>query len=171
MKFVKDGRIIEPGPACRKLNPHLFAAGNSTEQKVPSPELQAIGCKRIRSQPDVGVDRLSRRIRQDSKPLLNKLEQNYYEEVICNKFLGSSPISIQSIRFRLGNGIWYKPDFFLWYTSTVLPCKPMGIEVKGPYVFRGGFENLKVVANQYQWIKWVLVWKENGSWKEQVVLP
>lgn len=29
MKIVKDGRLIEPGPACRKLNPNLFSSNEN----------------------------------------------------------------------------------------------------------------------------------------------
>ena len=47
----------------------------------------------------------------------------------------------------------------------------LSVEVKGPHAFRRGFENLKMAAHKYPWIKWVLVWKENGEWREQTVLP
>jgi len=100
-----------------------------------------------------------RRIRQSHKPLMNKLEQEYHDT-----FLRGHQVHIQSIRFKLANGIWYKPDFVSAYGRK---C----IEVKGPHAFRGGFENLKVAASQYPWIKWVLVWKEDGQWQEQVILP
>ena len=105
-----------------------------------------------------------KRIRQDGKPLMNKLEQEFKE--YHERRTGHELIP-QSIRFRLANGLWYKPDF-------VQRCPVMGsscFEVKGPHAYRGGFENLKMAAHQYQWIKWILVWKENGEWQEQVVLP
>lgn len=107
--------------------------------------------------------RPGKRIRQASKPLMNKLEQEYYDRFLSWKDSTLS-ICVQSVRFRLANGLWYKPDFF-----TNAPN--VGIEVKGPHAFRGGFENLKMAAHQYPWIKWVLVWKENGEWCEQTVLP
>ena len=73
----------------------------------------------------------------------------------------------QGMRFRLGNGIWYCPDF----VRIPLDNLPMqAIEVKGPHAFRGGFENLKVAANLYPEITWVLVWKDNGIWQEQIIL-
>lgn len=105
-----------------------------------------------------------KRIRQSSKPLMNKLEQEYYDslrERVCVR----EGLIIQGLRFRLGNGIWYKPDF-------IVVNHPLeAYEIKGPHAFRGGFENLKVAASQYKQFKWFLVWKENGQWQEQRVLP
>lgn len=102
----------------------------------------------------------TKRIRQSAKPLLNKLEQEWLD------FYGKwfDVVHAQDIRFKLANGIWYKPDFVCFKVSTCW-------EVKGPHAFRGGFENLKVAANKYPEFKWVLVWKEHGAWKEQHVLP
>ena len=105
------------------------------------------------------------RIRQSSKPLLNKLETEWYH--ILKRSCGPDvPVFSQAIRFRLGNGIWYKPDFIVLGIAGFY-----GYEVKGPHAFRGGFENLKVCANLYREIKWYLVWKEGGEWKQQDVLP
>lgn len=105
----------------------------------------------------------SRRLRQDHKPLMNKLEREYYDRFLRNE----TDLCIQAVRFKLANGLWYKPDFFCPH----LTSNPIGIEVKGPHAFRGGFENLKMAAHQYPWIKWVLVWKDQGQWQEQTVLP
>lgn len=137
----------------RRLNPHLYGiATQSTVRSTPT-----------HFDPPGGV-KTPKRIRQSSKPLLNALErefQAYYE-----KLTGHTLIP-QSLRFMLGNGIWYKPDF-------ILHCPTMGLaafECKGPHSFRGGFENLKVAAHKYPFILWTLVWKEGGQWKEQIVLP
>jgi hypothetical protein len=104
-----------------------------------------------------------KRIRQDTKPLLNKLEQDYYDQ--CLKCI-SAYVTKQAIRFRLANGLWYKSDFVVWW-----PRGPQAIEVKGPYAYRGGFENLKMAATSYPFIEWALVWKEGDDWRSQVVLP
>jgi len=107
--------------------------------------------------------KIRKRIRQDEKPLMNKLEQEYHDTFLIEE----NNVCIQSMRFRLATGLWYKPDFFYINYDGL----PSAIEVKGPHAYRGGFENLKMAAHQYQWINWVLAWKENGGWKEQVVLP
>lgn len=109
----------------------------------------------------------SKRLRQDTKPLLNKLETEFHERL---QFLyPGQDFHPQAKRFRLANGIWYKPDF------TADACKnfssEVAWEVKGPHVFRGGFENLKVAAHEWPHVQWWLVWKENGDWKQQEILP
>ena len=103
----------------------------------------------------------SKRIRQSSKPLLNKLE----EEFLRTRLVGRG-YHVQGVRFRLGNGVWYKPDF-VWFGEG----RAVAYEVKGPHAFRGGFENLKIAASLYPEIRWLLVWKEDGLWKRQEVLP
>lgn len=105
------------------------------------------------------IPRPGKRIRQSTKPLMNKLEREFY-----NQLPGKDHIMVQAVRFRLANGLWYKPDFVLWAAQ-------IAYEVKGPHAFRGGFENLKMAAATYPGIVWILVWKENGEWRNQRVLP
>ena len=111
-----------------------------------------------------------KRLRQSTKPLMNKLEAEFYGHL--TRTLLPSMVLVQAISLRLGNGISYRPDFF---TPTVA-C--MGdyhfgtfYEVKGPKVFRGGFENLKVAAHTYPFFVFALVWLDDGQWQEQIVLP
>jgi hypothetical protein len=80
---------------------------------------------------------------------------------------------------ELANGIWYKPDFFVPGSSYIssevgslaYPEQSIAWEVKGPHAFRGGMENLKVAARVHPWCRFYLVWKLDGMWKEQEVLP
>ncbi len=104
-----------------------------------------------------------KRIRQDPKPILNKLETEALTW-LYSRYDGGA-FYRQAIRWRLGNGIWYKPDINLFHTG-VLRC----FEVKGPHAFRGGFENLKVAAGLYPEVQFWLIWKANGQWCEQAVL-
>lgn len=102
------------------------------------------------------------RLKQDHKPLVNKLEAQFWQ--ILKVRYPENGILVQALRFRLGNGIWYKPDFALLGPRITL------YEVKGPHAFRGGFENLKVAASLYPMFDWRLVWKD-GPWQEQQILP
>jgi hypothetical protein len=102
-----------------------------------------------------------RRVRQ-SRQTMNKLELAY-QDMLRVEFPGKVVLP-QSIRMRLGNGAWYKPDFFVPHLS-------LFIEVKGPKAFRGGFEYLKIAASEHGWAKFRLVWKENGKWFRQEILP
>jgi hypothetical protein len=140
------GRKLTFNETSRKLNPHLFGGGQAQPQPEPEPMKPA------------------KRIRQDQKPIMNRLEQEYFEHL--REYFPSWFIAVQAMRFRLGNGIWYKPDFVM-FDPNVLTA----YEVKGPHAFRGGFENLKVAASLYRHIQWFLVWKDCGEWKVQEVLP
>jgi len=107
----------------------------------------------------------SKRIRQSSKPEMNKLETRFLDHL--KALYPSMSLYTQSIRFKLGNGIHYKPDVF----TPVFEDSPACWEVKGEHAFRGGFENLKVAASKYPDFKWFLVWEQCGHWQEQLVLP
>jgi len=109
----------------------------------------------------------TKRIRQSSKPLMNKLEAEYC--AILLRSFSPDQIFIQALRFRLGNGIWYKPDFVVMDLSWNKWAKCF--EIKGPHAFRGGFENLKVAAGMYKNFDWELRWKKDGVWREQRILP
>lgn len=104
-----------------------------------------------------------RRIRQSSKPLMNKLERAFFDFWTHTLDKKLYP---QAMRFKLANGLWYKPDFICFLGEMV--C---AYEIKGPHAFRGGFENLKMAASAFPEIHWELVWKEHGAWQYQHVLP
>lgn len=142
LEQIKDPKLVS------RIEDALRAAGN------------------LRKELSTACPKPGKRIRQDTKPLMNKLEQEYYDRYLFGRLEVS--VSIQSIRFKLANGVWYKPDF---YTDGNMVSYRQAIEVKGPHAFRGGFENLKMAAHQYPWIKWILVWKEEGVWMHQTILP
>ena len=138
-----------PSKSVRDLNPHLFPNCDTTFFVEKESAVSPI-----------------KRIRQSPKPLMNKLETEFFlrlqQDAGDIKF-----IRPQSIRFMLGNGIWYKPDFTGFVDGSFSAW-----EVKGPHAFRGGFENLKVAAHQFVEVHWYLVWKnKNGQWQQQRVLP
>lgn len=115
------------------------------------------------------VHRPAQRIRQ-GEPTMNKLEQQWAAVLTADEFHWR----FGAMRFRLANGAWYKPDF------TSVPNRwddfhsLYAWEVKGPKQARWsrrGELTIKVAATLYAEIRFVLVWKENGQWIEQVVEP
>jgi len=158
-------------PSNRKLNPHLFP---ETQMKTAAQHnAEVCGDAYVKPEPQPTGDwpihpaKPPKRIRQSSKPLLNKLETEYLAVLARTEAVRPETIVAQGMRFQLGNGIWYKPDF---------SCLSKGgsmwaIEVKGPHAFRGGFENLKVAAHLYPWINWQLAWKVKSQWNHQTILP
>ncbi len=111
-----------------------------------------------------------KRLRQDSKPSMNKLERAWFDVLSIGNHEGKvvSNLRAQALRFKLGNGHWYKVDI-----SCRLGDRLTAFEVKGPKSFRGGFENLKSAAFQWPDWDWFLVWKDpaTGAWTKQHVLP
>lgn len=139
---------LNPSESTKKLNPHLYQSTiKGGRPLLPPPP---------------------KRIRQSTKSLMNKLEQEWFES-LKHRFHIVAP---QSLRFMLGNGVWYKPDFICWPVGLDSQDTRMrAFECKGPHAFRGGFENLKVAATKYPQIIWTLVWKSNGQWQEQRIWP
>jgi hypothetical protein len=168
-KRTTERIIAGANETVRRLNPHVFGHDPKAEVRVyrKDPVTQ--------ERTEVTAPAQGKRIRQDSKPLMNKLEAEFFNYL--KALHAGANIRVQALRFRLGNGIWYKPDFVTQETSFTVSHQPLKVvkqvayEVKGPHAFRGGFENLKVAAAQWPEVRWVLVWKEQGQWKQQEVLP
>lgn len=124
----------------------------------PAPKAQSTGL----------LDKASgRRIRQRTKPMMNRLEFEFYRmQSTCANIMN---IRTQAITFLIANGVRYTPDFTWRERGTNLT---FAIEVKGPKAFDGSLEKLKMAAHEFPDWKWFLVWKDkDGIWREQEVLP
>lgn len=107
-----------------------------------------------------------KRVRQSSKPEMNKLETEF------NSWLGFDRPSLtrrpQAVTFKLANGVRYTPDF---YDTETLHAW----EVKGSH--KGSMRDdasvkLKVFAKEYPEIEVILAWKDStGQWCQQTILP
>lgn len=146
----------------KKLNPHLWphvpgvgtqARGGIPDSPCPSGQI----CK--------GASKANpKRIRQRTKPRLNKLETQWLNE-LTTRYPGDR-IRAQAIRFELANGVMYTPDI------TRSNDRFKAYEVKGPHAWDDAIVKLKVAARSYPEIDWVLVGKDkHGQWQEQKVLP
>lgn len=133
-----------------RLNPHLF--GHGGEGGAEHDFIEAV------NQPK------PKRIRQNSKPLLNKLESEFAALLTARGWLFHS----QSVTLKLANGVRYTPDFFSFRSFV---GNPFAWEVKGRHAWEDSLLKLKFAAKEYPGIKFFLVWKENGKWCEQEVLP
>lgn len=112
-----------------------------------------------------------KRIRQDTKPLLNKTE------VRCLKYLtdllpAGTKIHQQAKKVRLANGCWYLVDFW------AIPLKDgpgrliVNWECKGPHAWEDSLIKLKVAASTYPDEAWFLLWEDGkNNWLSQEVLP
>lgn len=139
-----------PSMTLRKLNPHIY--GDVAQEAV----LAAKFVERV-----IGK---AKRLRQDPKPLMNKLEQRLFDYL--QRLYPRVKLHAQAKRFRLANGLWYKPDI-----TAVIDGRETAWEAKGPHAFRGGFENLKFAATAWPEVRWLLVWKNDDGWRTQEVIP
>lgn len=116
--------------------------------------------------PFLGVAK-GNRVRQSSKPLMNKLESDCFAMLAATGLFDR--LRAQAKRFRLGNGIWFKVDITGIDTRD---GRDTAWEVKGPHAWQSGIQPLKVAAGLYPEIRWLLIWKgEKGAWKQQEILP
>lgn len=154
----------------RRRNPHLYgpmpaeqAARVMASGKHPLAYVGATAADLLASISD------GQRVRQDRSPKLGRWEQEWHDMVALDKRFAN--VRGQSLRFRLANGAWYKPDVTATgYPDGLLNC----FEVKGGKRMKGvpkGVLALKVAAAQYPECRWWLVWKESGVWRKQEVLP
>ena len=132
-----------PSESFKKRNAHLYSGGSVVYSSAI-------------------VESQSKRIRQDSKPLMNKLETEYANRLlVLHPGINWHP---QSVTLRLANGLRYTPDFFSFALCKV-------VEVKGKWVDGDSFPKLKMAASVYSELSFVLAWKQDGVWKEQNILP
>ncbi len=109
--------------------------------------------------------KVKKRIRQSSKPLLNRLETEFYNEVLKSSY-NPSFIFPQAIRFKILNGSTLTPDFVVF--SQPVRC----YEVKGKFAWEDSLIKIRVAAKEFPMLEWVLVWKDDdGAWQKQLIIP
>ena len=115
--------------------------------------------------------RPARLISQSHKPVLNKLEVAALAWLMA--IYPSAAFHSQAWRVKIGNGAWFKVDLcaFLgaaqgigrWYAWEVK-------ELRGKNAARGILA-LKTAAHQFPEVRWCLLVRQKGVWREQEVLP
>lgn len=113
----------------------------------------------------------AKRIRQSTKPLMNKLERRCFD--FLQRGLEDKRLIAQGVTFKIANGVRFTPDIFCfnWYWRG--EYKPVAWEVKGPWFTDDAKVKLKVLASTYPQIVVLLAWEdpEDGMWEVQQVLP
>lgn len=130
---------------------------------------------RVIPYPEEHPKKAIKRIRQ-SRDAPNKLEQEWLNKL--RSLFPDYTFRYGAKRYKLANGLWYKPDITCGHFDVPgLEGFPMesqdketAWEVKGPKSWRGGFENLKMAAHQWPEVRWILVWKIEGQWHEQLIV-
>lgn len=111
-----------------------------------------------------------KRLRQNPKPLLNKLETQWFEYLKATLPKDALPtLRAQAIKLKLCNGSFYKPDM-----SATVAGRLICWETKGPRFGKGNARGtlvIKFAASAWPEIQFIYASKEHGEWRTQVVLP
>jgi hypothetical protein len=153
--------MLPDGSYCSPKDKRAFRTTPETG-KIPQPLGQPVVVRPETAQTP------TKRVRQDGKPLMNKLEAQYFN-LLSVRNPGNKTLRAQAKKFRLANGAFYKPDF-----TAVVDGKEHAWEVKGGKRMKDasrGVLIIKVVATLWPEITWTFVTKENGRWNEQLILP
>lgn len=147
---TSDGGFTHPSKVIRKGS-----------QSAPTPPTSHPVVQKVSEQP--------KRIRQRVKPLMNRLEQRFFDH-LCQ---AHKPLYAQSITFKIANGLRYTPDVFCFEWHWQGDDRPVAWEVKGPWMTDDAVVKLKVFAAAYPNILVLLVWedKATGQWLNQIVYP
>lgn len=106
-----------------------------------------------------------KRLRQSSKPKMNKLETEFYNRLRIK--CPNATVHPQQVRLELANGITYTPDIVLITALGHTECH----EVKGGWFPDDARVKLKMAAHLFPNWRFYLDWKEKDGWHEQLVLP
>jgi len=141
----------------RDLNPHIYSV---------QPPVRTVNQKTGRV--TFGE---SKRIRQDTKPLMNKLETEWFNILSC-QFPNFPRPRPQSKRYQLCNGVNYTPDFTAssWPDENG-PARETAWEVKGKHAWDDAIVKIKMAAHEWPEVCWLFCWKKDGKWNVQKVLP
>ena len=106
---------------------------------------------------------VKKRIRQSTKPLMNKLEESFLRELSIRH--PGEDFYPQAVTLKLANGLRYTPDFISFNLKKVF-------EVKGEWVDGDSFPKLKMAASVFPDLEFYLEWRhpEGGCWCEQKIL-
>jgi hypothetical protein len=84
----------------------------------------------------------------------------------------SAQIYEEAITLNLCNGVRYRPDWIVVGDFSKGPKHLLtAYECKGGFMYDDARKSLLFAAKEYRWIRFVLVWREKGEWKQQEILP
>ena len=163
MNTIASKAIGSAGASVRALNPHLFG-------QLPPKDNPQVECAKSKGKPlcEAFAAEAGKRVRQSAKPLLNKLEAEWFE-VLKQSLPKGTKIHAQEWRVKISNGAWFKVDFCAFVDG-----KWTAWECKGPKTGKNvdrGLLALKCACSAFSEVSWKLIWKENGRWQEQNLLP
>lgn len=111
------------------------------------------------------------RVRQSTKPLMNKIESEYFAILNVQNLTFPRPRA-QAKRYRLANGVTFTPDITAssWPEDQEPPCETAW-EIKGVHSWDDAMVKIKMAAHEWPECRWFLCWKDTaGAWQKQRIL-
>lgn len=138
----------------RRRNPHLYDVQQMNK-----------GLAGLAEKIYSDMNKPKKRLRQDSKPSMNKLEREFFAYI--TRLHPTVKFHVQAVTFKLANGLRYTPDF-----TGLINGQQMAYETKGVWVDGDSFPKLKMAATVFTDTKFVLCWKDktSGAWQFQEIL-
>lgn len=97
------------------------------------------------------------------KQKMNSLERRYAGQLDMMKLSGEiKDWRFEAMNFRLGDGLFYKPDFFV-----VKEDRFEVHEVKGGYWRDDALVKAKAAASLYPWFKWIGMTFVKNAWTKR----
>ena len=94
------------------------------------------------------------------KRSMNKTEKAYADRLEILKRLGEIvDYKFEAVRFRIGEGAYYKPDFLVVYADRFEIHETKGHWREAAKV------RIRACAELYPWFNWVAVYYERGKWR------
>jgi len=166
MSKTTDRILAGANEATRRRNPHVFGKPTFIDAQTLNP---------------VVVSSVEKRVRQETAPLMNKLESDWFANLRRQPEVNQATLRAQAKKFKLANGAFYKPDMTALVTTAdeqdaheAAVTKEVAWECKGPKQMKGmskGMLTIKVAAAQWPEVEFRLVWRQAGRWHQQIILP
>ena len=111
-----------------------------------------------------------KRVRQSHKQP-SKVHRDWGDHL--KTFVPKESLYEEAITLKLCNGVRYRADWMVIYGLTQPPTayKITAYECKGAFMYDDARKSLLFAAKEYPWIRFMLVCRQNGQWKQQEILP
>lgn len=95
---------------------------------------------------------------------MNKTEAEYQLRLRVDQQDGHIEwFGFEAMKFEIGDGAWYTPDFMVLNTSGKLEAH----EVKGGLIREAAMVRFKAAKKQYTFISWKMFQKKKGQWTQK----
>lgn len=140
----------------------LLAMLSPAQRRAVEKQLRPTG----KAQP-VGLNPSGKRKPAHTRGVMNKTEARYADMLEIQRIAGDVLwYGFEFLKFRLGDGAWFTPDFIVIFASGEIHA----VEVKG-FLREAAGVRFRVAADKYPWLTWVMVERKDGAWSPRLSYP